>query len=150
MEPTIEAELAAVRRILNDLASGGEVSDEVSTELVGLDHNLRLVERSWARRLPYLLADNGDLVTLLQELSPPPPADGLAREIRETVGALAEKAEVDGQVLDPAAADETNRVLRGLLARLIVESAEEDETRRLTVRRRVSAALAESLEERPW
>lgn len=142
MDPTIEAELAAVRRSLGEIAAGDEVSAEVGAQLSELARSLQVLERSWAKRLPYLVADNAALAALLGEL-----ADPDCTPLDTDIGAATYASD---PVYDPAAADKANSALRAQLARVIVESAEGDEARRSSVSRRASAMLAKSLEMRPW
>jgi hypothetical protein len=148
MEPTIEAELSAVRRCLAELAARDDVPEAVGVVLSELGRSLRLVERSWSKRLPYLLADNDRLGALLGDLAPD--TGELAPVIGEALDDLAEQARRDGPSLDPAAADRSNRVLRSLLATTIAQSARSDESVQADICFRARTVLAESLQARPW
>lgn len=135
MQPTIDTQLAAVRRSLAALAGEQGLSAEADATLGDAAKALERVERSWALVLPYLVCDNAALGELLSELAPRLPED-LRAEIK-----AATASEISDQ-LDVAAADERNEALRGLLARAIVATEH--------VRGPALGFLRESVERRPW
>lgn len=147
MEPTVEAELAGVRRSLAAVAAFENLPVDAKEELVAAARALERLEASWSRFLPYLTRDNAAIAQLLQEVSSLLPGD-IGSEIDEalaTQGPTPEPA-----VFDVAAANRRNQVLRDLLARSILASPRREDGTVTTFHMRAATALRESLENRPW
>lgn len=135
MQPTIDSQLAAVRRSLDALAGEQRLSAEAGVTLGDAAKALERVERSWALVLPYLVRDNAALDELLSELAPRLPEE-LRAEIDEAAAAKL------SDELDLIAANERNEALRDVLARAIVATEH--------VRGPATAFLRESVARRPW
>lgn len=144
MEPTVEAELAAVRRSLKALADTPGLPPHAAGDLAQAVRALERVEQTWSRILPHLVVDNASLAGLLLDLAPELPPD-LRAEIES---AVRPSPQPDPDLFDVAAADARNRQLRGLVSRVI--AAAPAGAGGAAVRSRVSACLDRGLETRPW
>ena len=147
MEPTVEAELAGVRRSLAAVAAFEGLPPDAKEELVAAARALERLEASWSRFLPYVTQDNAAIAQLLQEVSPQLPGD-IRSEIDEAVATQGPTPEP--AVFDVTAANRRNQVLRNLLARSILASPRREDGTVTTFHVRAAAALRESLENRPW
>jgi hypothetical protein len=147
MQPTVEAELAGIRRSLAALAADHALPVDVTEELAAVIRTLQRLETSWSRVLPYLLSDNAATAELLRELAPLLPGE-LRAEIDAAVSAQSPPPEPGA--LDVGAANERNQALRDLLSRAILACAAGDAETRTRVRARVAAGLRQSLDNRPW
>ena len=134
MHPTSEEQLAAVRRLLDDVAADDGLTERSRATLEEAARRLRRIERGAAARLPFLVADNKASRALLDEL------DDLAPELAAAVPPVDQEAEHH----EPAA-HRLNKELRGLLARAVHELPETERgegwRRRLAdhLRRRIAA-----------
>lgn len=106
MHPTPDEQLRAIRRLVDGAAADPAIAPESEAMLTDASRLLRRLERSWARRLPFLVRDNELSGGLLAELAPQLSAD-LAAEIEVVTTSL--------PVNDEAAAHEMNKRLQGLL-----------------------------------
>jgi hypothetical protein len=106
----VEEQLAGSRRILEDVIGPELVGSGAAESLRGLVKNLEMLERSWARVLPFLHWDNERTAILLQDARAELPA------------VLADRISDDPPVGDPfdvAAAQSRNDRLRGLLSEVV-------------------------------
>lgn len=145
MQPAIEAELAAVRRLLAGLQGEPELPPAAAADLTEAIRALERVEKSWSRVLPYLVFDNAAVSNLLLELAPELSPE-LRLQVQSTVSGV--QPEPDLSLFDVAAADRRNQDLRALLARVISDPAGGAGTAAL--RSRIAACLERSLESKPW
>ena len=146
MQPTVEAELAGLRRTLESLGDGATLPPGVAAELADAARTLQRLERSCSRVLPYLMADNAATVVLLRELAPSVP-DALRQEIE---GALAaEGSSPRPPTLEIAPANERNELLRALLSKVVLALPSEP-LPAAAMRKRIAVALRQGLEMRPW
>lgn len=146
MLPSISDDLSRVRATLERLAGDDSVPPAVGTELRSVERVVGLVQRSWARMIPYLVEDNRRLQAVLSDLAQVLPAPWPAEITAEgTAGDT-----VDEEVSDPEALAETNRSLRSILSRLIRESASAPSSVASEVNRRAASALRAGLGSRPW
>jgi len=145
VQPTVEAELAAVRRSLAALAEEPGLSAVAAGDLTEAVRALERVEKTWSRILPHLVFDNAAVGNLLLDVAPEIPPE-LRAEIESAV--RERQPDPDLAVFDVAAADARNQQLRGLLSRVIAASPPTDEN--AVLRSRIIACLDRSLETRPW
>ena len=145
MQPTVEAELTALKRSLSALKAEPDMAPAAVGDLAEALRALERLEKTWSRVLPYLVFDNAAVGNLLLELAPE-----LSSELRVAIeSAVPElQPEPDLSWFDVVAADSRNQALRALLSRVIAESASGDANAGL--RSRVVACLDRSLESRPW
>lgn len=145
MEPTIGAELAAVRRSLAAWMAGEGMPPLAVADIREAVRALERIEKTWARVLPHLAADNAAVAGLLLDLAPGLPS-GLRAEVEGAVGERPPRPE--RSLFDVGAADARNRQLRELLARAVgaLPAGEEG----AQVRARVATELDAALETRPW
>lgn len=147
VQPTVDAELAGVRRSLAALVADESVGVEVRRDLQDLIRTLQRLESSWSRVLPYLTADNARMAALLHDLAPLVPTD-LRLEI-EVVLSEAPPA-VDPACLDIAAVNDRSEALRALVSRGIGAQRVGHDVSIGAMHARVAACLRESLQDRPW
>lgn len=116
MHPTTEEHLAAVRRLLDEVAADPGVSGSSRLALDEAAKRLRRVERSGAARLPFLVGDNRASVELLA---------GLGDMAPDVVAAI---PDIDGagQHREPDV-HELNKQLRALMARAVRELPDDGE-----------------------
>jgi hypothetical protein len=146
MQPTVEADLQAVRLGLERLAADDDMPATAVEGLAEAGRSLRRLERSWARVLPYLVAENTSTAALLDELAPLLPED-LRQEIA-TLGPPPEPVP-DLSAFDAMKANELNGVLRALVARAINALPPSGDSA-AAARARVTGHLRSTLELRPW
>lgn len=145
MQPAVETDLRAMREALERLAVDEDLPGTAVAALGEVGRSLRRLERSWARVLPYLVAENAATAALLTELAPLVPAP--LRDDIASVGAVPEPV-ADPRALDALHANELNGVLRGLLAGVIVSLP--DDQAGFEARERARQHLQDILELRPW
>lgn len=145
MQPTIEAELAALRRTLEALGADASLPPGVSAELADAARTLQRLERTCSRVLPYLVSDNAAMAELLRELAPTV-SDLLRQEIER---ALTAQGSAPEPPLEVAVANERNELLRGLLSR-VIQAPPTEPGAAAAMRKRVAASLRQGLETRPW
>ena len=145
MQPAVEADIRAMRESLERLIAEEQLPASGVAVLGEVRRSLRRLERTWARVLPYLLAENAATAALLAEVAPLVPAD-LQAEI--TTAGRALDPVPDTAQLDAVLANERNGVLRGLLAR-VIETLPADESG-ARARARARKHLQDCLELRPW
>lgn len=146
MQPTTEAELAALRRTLERVGAQESLPPGVAEELSDAARALQRLERTCSRVLPHLVSDNEATAELLRELAPMVP-DALRVEIERALPA--EGSAPEPSPLEVAPANERNESLRGLLSRVILASPAEPGAA-AAMRKRVAASLRQGLETRPW
>lgn len=146
MQPTVDAELAGVRRILEELASDTSLPRQATEAMRGASRSLLRVERHWSLILPYLVSDNGEVLGVLRDI-----AQYLPVALREDVDAFAEHC-ADAQAVpvpDFAWVNEVNERARELLSRAIAALPPgSPETSR--PRARIQSYLLRSVGGRPW
>ena len=135
MLPTIDTQLAAVRTSLAAIAE--QVGGDAAAELTAVGRAVRIIERTWRRRLPVLVADIADLGELLDELAP-----GQAPPWQF------EHAGGGPTVPDLGVVEASHEALRSLLAQLIVDAGDDEAGRSL--RRRATACLRASAGRQAW
>jgi hypothetical protein len=79
MHPTIEGQLDGARRLIGVAESESELSPSSVEALTNARRLLAQVQRSWAALLPFYLADNERLSTLLARAGRPAPDGELPR-----------------------------------------------------------------------
>ena len=120
MHPTTEEQLAAVRRLLDDVAADAGLSERSRATLQEAASRLRRVERGAAARLPFLVADNEACRSLLAEL------DDLTPDIAAAAVLAVEAGVARGADHHEPSAHQLNKELRGLLARAVRELPDGD------------------------
>ena len=109
MHPTPSEQLQAIRHLIKRAQADPELSPESDQLLADAARLLRRLERSWPKRMPFLVDDNQRALRLLIELRPD--LGPLAAEI----SAAMERPPADGE----EAAHDLNVELQGLLARAV-------------------------------
>lgn len=145
MQPAVDADLRAIRESLERLAVEHRLSSAAVATLNEVERSLRRLERTWARVLPYLVAENAATAALLKELAPLVPAP-LRDDIASSERVPAPVA--DPRALDAVHANELNGELRGLLARVI--AALPGDQAGSDARERTREHLQDMLRLRPW
>ena len=145
MQPAVEMDLRAMRESLERLAVEEDLPSTAVAALGEVGRSLRRLERSWARVLPHLVAENAATAALLNEFAPLVPAP-----LRDDIASVEPVPEpvADPRALDALHANELNEVLRGLLAGVIVSLP--DDRAGAEARERVRQHLQEILKLRPW
>jgi hypothetical protein len=116
MHPTNEEHLAAVRRLLDEVAADPGLSDSSRRAIEEAAKRLRRIERSGAARLPFLVGDNRASRELMNGLA------DLAPDLAAAVPPFDEMAEHH----EPTA-HELNKRLRVLLARAVHQLPDDTE-----------------------
>lgn len=109
MYPTPSEQLQAVRHLIERVQAGEELTAESAQLLTDAARLLRRLERSWPRRMPFLVDDSRRVLAMLSELRPNLPT------LEEEIAAATERPPPDG----PDAAHQRNLELRDLLARAV-------------------------------
>lgn len=146
MQPTVDAELAGVRRSLDAIAAEYHLSPDVTRDLAAASRTLQRVERSWSRVLPYLASDSAATAEVLRSLVSL--LDAPLRSDVEDALSAAESAP-DAASLDVTVANARHEALRALLARAIADLPPGQHAAG-PARARIAACLRESLDNRPW
>ena len=115
MHPTVEEQLAAVRRLLDEVAADPGIGAPSSANLELAARTLRRIERSAWSRLAFLRDDNTSSVRLLAELTDVAPE--LAAEADAVAPSLSD---------DEPTAHAVNKTLRALLARAVRELPDDE------------------------
>lgn len=124
MHPTPDDQLQAILRSIEQVAADPSLAPASRVALDDARRLVRRLERSWDRRLPFLLLDSQLAVELLNGLSPLLPR--LSNQI-ET--AAADLATLFGHSVDEPTAHQLNKNLQDLLAQavhLLPDDAEGD------------------------
>lgn len=145
MQPAVETDLRAMRESLERLVAEEDLPGSAVAALGEVGRSLRRLERSWARVLPYLVAENAATAALLEELAPLVPAS--LRDDIAAVGPVPEPV-ADPRVLDALDANELNGALRGLLAGVIASLPGDQAGSE--ARGRARRHLQDILRQRPW
>lgn len=95
MEPTVAAQLRAIRRLVDEAAADAGLGDGAAQALTMASSQLRRLEGAEAARLPFLVEDNrataallAELAVLAPELAPPaPPSPDPEAVVSEAVAA---------------------------------------------------------------
>jgi hypothetical protein len=145
VQPTVEADLRAMRLSLERLVAAEDLPATAVQGLAEIGRSLRRLERSWAQVLPYLVAENASTAALLADLTPSLPGD-LAGEIASLGPPPAPVS--DPSAFDATKAQERNGVLRALLARAITALPADEGG--AEARARVRQHLKSTLALRPW
>ena len=116
MHPTVEEQLRALRGVVDHVAAEQGLSTVGAQALANVALQLRRLEHSYSARLAFLLQDNLASAALLEQL------EGTWVELAQTVmgNGGASMAPSEDQ------AHQTNKALRGLLARAVHELAADD------------------------
>ncbi len=146
MQPTLEAELAGMRRIVDDVAAQLSGMPEAAGSLRGVSRTLQRVEKSWSKILPYLVWDSAAILAVLKEVAPNLPVE-VQREIEHL--ASAGGAVVVGAVPDVAVVNDLDERARALLGR-VTNLLPPDSPGASGPRTRITACLLEGLGRRPW
>ena len=146
MQPTVDAELAAVRRVLDGLAAQPSLPAEATEALREASRILQRLEKTWSKVLPYLVFDSAGVISLLREVASALPA-ALQGEIAEL--AFPEGVLTAASVPDVTAVNELDEQARALLSRAIAVLPPGSPAAS-GPRARINAFLVESLERRPW
>ena len=146
MQPTVDAELAAVRRVLDGLAAQPSLPAEATEALRQASRTLQRVAKTWSKVLPYLVFDSAGVISLLREVAPALPA-ALQGEIAELT--VPEGVLTAASVPDVTAVNELDEQTRALLSRAIAVLPPGSPAAS-GPRARINAFLVESLERRPW
>jgi hypothetical protein len=133
MHPTVEEQLRAIRRLVDDVAAHGSLDADGVRRLALVSSQLRRLEANCAARLPFLLADNADAAATLASLG------GVLPEV---AGAAARISAGDAEPGE-AEAHDRNTALRGLLARAVHELSDDDAS--AAARTRIAAHLRRRL-----
>jgi hypothetical protein len=145
MEPAVDADLRAMRESLERLAEEEELPAAAEAVLREVRRSLQRLERTWARVLPYLVAENTATAALLSDLARLAPP-----QLRDELSAIdaPSRPVPDAAHLDALRANQLNGVLRGLLARLIAGLPANDAG--AEARARAHRHLLSALKLRPW
>ena len=116
MHPTVKEQLRALRGVVEHVAGEAGLSTAGVQMLANVALQLRRLEHSYGARLEFLLQDNLASAALLEQL------EGTWAELSQTVmgDGGASTAPSEDQ------AHQTNKALRGLLARAVRELADDD------------------------
>lgn len=119
MHPTPDEQLRAVQRRLEQVRAEEALTPASREALDDAERLLRRLERTWSRRLPFLVVDNRLAIDLLRSLAPLLPE--LSAEIdAAAVEGSGEPAESGaGPPVDEPTAHELNKRLQGLLGRAV-------------------------------
>ena len=109
MHPTASEQLQAIRYLIERAQADPELSAESDQLLGDAMRLLRRLERSWTKRMPFLVDDNQRAIRLLDELR-----SDLA-PLAEEISAATERPPADGE----EAATDLNVQLQSLLARAV-------------------------------
>ncbi|MGB5760729.1 MAG: hypothetical protein WBM50_27695 [Acidimicrobiales bacterium] len=109
MHPTPSEQLQAIRHLIERAQADPELSEESDRLLGDAIRLLRRLERSWPKRMPFLVDDNQRAIRLLGELRPD------LSPLAEEISAATERPPANGE----EAADALNAQLQGLLARAV-------------------------------
>lgn len=142
MQPTLDADLRAAKSAIERLLVTEPLSGEIVAGLGEVTRTLTRAERSWARMLPALVAENRTISTLLDEIS------AAAPEISDPAPELGGATTDPLREFDAAAVNEHNAQLRTMLAAAIqhIPVSEDGTAMRLKIR----AGLLDALALRPW
>ncbi len=116
MHPTVEEQLRALRGVVEHVAGEAGLSTAGVQMLSNVTLQLRRLEHSYGARLEFLLQDNLASAALLEQL------EGTWAELSQTV--MGEGGASTAPSEDQA--HQTNKALRGLLARAVRELADDD------------------------
>lgn len=145
MQPTVDAELAGVRKVLEDVSANASLPPEATGVLREAARTLQRVERYWSKVLPYLVSDNAAVVSLLREIAP-----ALSSELREEVEALPPQGAAERiRIPDVTEVNALNERVRAVLSRVIASMPPGSPSIAET-RARIHICLLQSLKERPW
>ena len=114
MHPSPEEQLRAILRSLDRVAAEPSLAPESREALDDASRLVRRLERSWARRLPFLLLDSQLAVELLRSLAPRVP--DLAAEIE---AATTDHSNIVGHTVDEPTVHDVNKRLQGLLGQAV-------------------------------
>lgn len=145
MHPTLEEEMAGVRRILSEVASEPALTADTAAAVKDASAILERLEKSWRKVLPYVLVDIAEMTGLLLDISP-----HLPDEMQEAIQALAaEQCRLVDAADDIPRADDFQQTARTLVSRAIALLPPEPPGQNGPLAR-IRTGLASSLENRPW
>lgn len=114
MHPTPDEQLRAVLRSIDEVAAEPSLSPSSRAALDDARRLVRRLERTWTRRLPFLLLDNHLAAELLSSLAPMLPQ--LVDEIESAATAV---SSIGGHTVEETTVHGTNKRLQDLLARAV-------------------------------
>lgn len=145
MHPTLEEEIAGVRRILDDVVSDPALTFDTAAAVKDASAMLARLEKSWRKVAPYILADLAHLTPLLVDIS-----RHLPDEMRRAILVLdADQRRLADVAADIARADDLQRRARTLLSEAI-ELLPPDPPGEEGPLARIRTGLSATLEVRPW